>query len=153
MMRVYKGLFIIIFCAFTLCSAFGATAEEVKQNIIEQAKTMGVEPAIVLSIAKTESGFRQEAKSAGGHVGVFQLSPATANNMGYNPYDLDENIKAGITYYKNMYNMFGSMELAVAAYNSGPVAIKRHNNTIPVHSKHFVNKIMADYRVYKNAGL
>ena len=114
---------------------------------------MGVEPAIVLSIAKTESGFRQEARGAGGHVGVFQLSPATAKNMGYNPYNLDENIKAGITYYKNMYNMFGSMELAVAAYNSGPVAVKRCKNTIPVNSQRFVNRIMNDYRQYKNVGL
>ena len=73
--------------------------------------------------------------------------------MGLNPYDLDDNIKGGITYYKNMYNMFGSMELAVAAYNSGPVAIKRNNNTIPHHSKHFVSKIMADYKNYKAAGI
>ena len=134
-------------------NVFANNSEEVKQNIIKQANAMGVEPAIVLSIAKTESGFRQEARGGGGHVGVFQLSPATAKNMGYNPYNLDENIKAGITYYKNMYNMFGSMELAVAAYNSGPVAVKRCKNTIPVNSQRFVNRIMNDYRQYKNAGL
>ena len=150
---IFKGFLSVIACALMTISVFAASTEEVKQNIINQAKEMGVEPAIVLSIAKTESGFRQEAKSAGGHVGVFQLSPTTAKNMGYDPYNLDENIKAGITYYKNMYNMFGSMELAVAAYNSGPVAVKRHNNTIPVHSKHFVNKIMHDYKHYKNTGL
>ena len=150
---VFRGLLSALICTFMIVPAFGATAEEVKQNIITQAKEMGVEPAIVLSIAKTESGFRQEAKGAGGHIGVFQLSPTTAKNMGYDPYNLDDNIKAGITYYKNMYNMFGSMELAVAAYNSGPVAIKRNNNTIPHHSKHFVNRIMSDYKVYKNAGL
>ena len=152
-MKMGKLLLITAMCVMTSLSAFGATAEEVKKNIIEQAKAMGVEPAIVLSIAKTESGFRQEAKSAGGHIGVFQLSPTTAKNMGYNPYNLDENIKAGITYYKNMYSMFGSRELAVAAYNSGPVAVKRCNNTIPHHSRHFVNRSMNDYKVYKSAGL
>lgn len=149
-----RGFLIFLASLFIMSeSVFAATSEEVKKNIIEQAKTMGVEPAIVLSIAKTESGFRQEARGAGGHVGVFQLSPVTAKNMGYNPYNLDENIKAGITYYKNMYNMFGSMELAVAAYNSGPVAVKRCNNTIPKHSHHFVNRIMNDYKHYKAAGL
>lgn len=149
----FRGLLSLAVCTVFICNVFGATSEEVKQNIIKQANAMGVEPAIVLSIAKTESGFRQEAKSASGHVGVFQLSPVTAKNMGYNPYILDENIKAGITYYKNMYNMFGSMELAVAAYNSGPVAVKRCNNTIPHHSRHFVNKIMNDYKYYKTTGL
>ena len=150
---IFKGILSVIICICATVSVFASSAEEVKQNIISQAKEMGVEPAIVLSIAKTESGFRQDIKSASGHVGVFQLSPTTAKNMGYNPYDLNENIKAGITYYKNMYNMFGSMELAVAAYNSGPVAVKRCNNTIPHHSRHFVNRIMSDYRIYKNTGL
>ena len=150
---MFRGFLSGLLILLTSCAVFAVTTEEVKQNIINQAKEMGVEPAIVLSIAKTESGFRQEAKGAGGHIGVFQLSSATAKNMGYDPYNLDENIKAGITYYKNMYNMFGSMELAVAAYNSGPVAVKRNNNTIPHHSKHFVSRIMNDYKVYKNAGL
>ena len=56
-------------------------------------------------------------------------------------------------YYKNMYDMFGSMELAVAAYNSGPDAVKRCNYAIPKHSQHFVSKIMNDYKYYKNVGL
>ena len=151
--NILKNFVLLLFFALTINISLAASTEDVKQNIIAQAKSMGVEPAIVLSIAKTESGFRQNIKSSGGHVGVFQLSPTTAKNMGYNPYDLDDNIKAGITYYKNMYNMFGSMELAVAAYNSGPVAVKRCNNTVPVNSKHFVNKIMNDYKHYKSAGL
>ena len=132
---------------------FAATTEEVKQNIIKQAKEMGVEPAIVLSIAKTESGFNQSAKGFGGHIGVFQLSHSTAKHMGLNPYDLDDNIKGGITYYKNMFEKFGSMELAVAAYNSGPEAIRRNNNTIPKHSQMFVNRIMSDYKAYKSIGI
>ncbi len=150
---IIRGLLSAILFAITTGFVFAATTEEVKQNIISQAKEMGVEPAIVLSIAKTESGFNQNAKSAGGHIGVFQLSGATAKSMGFNPYNLDENIKAGITYYKRMYDTFGSMELAIAAYNSGPVAIKRNNNTIPSKSKAFVSKIMKDYEIYKQADL
>ena len=114
---------------------------------------MGVDPAIVLSIAKTESGFNPNAKSAGGHIGLFQLSPATAKHLGYNPYNVDENIKAGITYYKNMYNKFGTTELAVAAYNAGPIAIQRCNNTIPARTQPYVNKIMKNYNYYKSQGI
>lgn len=152
---ILKKLFLIILTIIitTTCTVFGATTEEIKQNIIKQSKEMGIEPAIMLSIAKTESGFRQDAKGAGGHIGVFQLSGATAKRMGLNPYDLDDNIKGGIIYYKNMYEKFGSMELAVAAYNVGPDAIVRHKNTVPTYSKPFVNRIMNNYKTYKNSGL
>lgn len=145
-----------VFCSvfmFSVLSVFGATAEEVKQNIIRQSKQMGVEPEIMLSIAKTESGFRQNITSADGHIGVFQLSGATAKKMGLNPYNLDDNVKGGIIYYKNMLNKFGSRELAVAAYNAGPDAISRRNNTVPSYSQPFVRRIMNDYNRYKQSGL
>jgi soluble lytic murein transglycosylase-like protein len=155
---VLKRVLVSLFAAIVICininPVYADSAEEsVKRNIINQARTMGVEPAIVLSIAKAESGFNQNAKSAGGHIGVFQLSHATAKHMGLNPYDLNDNIKGGITYYKNMYNKFGSMELAVAAYNVGPDAVKRNNNKVPKHSQRFVSTIMSSYNSYKAAGL
>ena len=150
---ILRSLLTLVIFGIITCSAFAASTEEVKQNIIKQAKTMGVEPAIVLSIAKTESGFNQEARGHGGHIGVFQLSHAAAKHMGLDPYKLEDNIKGGITYYKNMYDKFGSMELAVAAYNSGPIAVQRNNNTIPKHSQAFVNRIMSDYKYYKNQGI
>jgi len=143
---------ILVCVAFLLLMSavqvYGATQNEIKQAIISHSVAMGVEPAIMLSIAKTESGFRQEARG-GNAVGVFQLLPATARTMGYNAYNLDENIKAGITYYKNLYNMFGSMELAVAAYNMGPMAVKRANNKVPVSAQRFVSRIMTDYQYYR----
>ena len=153
MRDLYRGLLTLGILALLSGNVFAYTTEDIKQNIIKQAKSMGVEPAIVLSIAKTESGFNQSARGYGGHIGVFQLSHSTAKRMGLDPYDLDDNIKGGITYYKNMYDKFGSMELAVAAYNSGPEAIKRHNNTVPRHSKHFVTRIMNDYKYYKGTGI
>ena len=150
---IFKGFLSLILCLCISPLAIADNATSVKQNIIKQAKAMGVEPAIVLSIAKTESGFNQNVRSAGGHIGVFQLSVATAKRMGLNPYNLDENIKGGITYYKNMYDKLGSMELAVAAYNIGPDAIKRNNNVIPKYAQPFVSRIMTDYRYYKKNGL
>ncbi len=150
---IFRGFISLAVFLSLAGSVFALSTEDVKQNIIRQAKSMGVEPAIVLSIAKTESGFNQAARGAGGHIGVFQLSHATAKHMGLNPYNLDENIKGGISYYKNMYNRFGSMELAVAAYNVGPEAVRRNNNTIPSSTRPFVNRIMNDYRYYKNSGI
>ena len=151
MKKIIKSVLIALSIAVLLQnSVFAAAGETIKQNIIRQAKNIGVEPAIVLSIAKTESGFNQNARSAHGHIGVFQLSPNAAKHLGVNPYLADDNIKGGITYYKNMYDRFGSMELAVAAYNLGPEAIRRNNNTVPKCAQPFVSRIMSDYRVYKN---
>lgn len=152
-MGLNRIIILIGLCFSFMSACYGATQAEVKQLIINEAKLANIEPAIVLSIAKAESGFRQEAKGAGGHIGVFQLSAATAKNMGLKPYDLNDNIKGGIKYYKNMYNRFGSTELAVAAYNVGPEAIKRNNNKIPKHTQGFVNRIMADYKYYKTQNL
>ena len=86
----------------------------VKQLIVKHSLEMGLDPALALSIAKAESGFCHEKRSRYGAIGVFQLMPATAQKMGYNPYHLQENIKGGITYYKKMFKMFGSTELAFA---------------------------------------
>lgn len=122
-----------------------ADVNSVKATIVKHAIEMGVDPAIALSIARTESGFRHEARSSHGAVGVFQLMPSTARRMGYNPYSLNENIKAGITYYKKMYNMFGSVELALAAYNAGPGNVKKYNAVPPYgETRRFVSKIMTD---------
>ena len=136
----------ISFCA----PAHASDVNTVKAAIVKHALEMGVDPAIALSIARTESGFRHEAKSRHGAVGVFQLMPSTARKMGLNPYLLNDNIRGGIMYYKMMYKMFGSMELALAAYNAGPGNVKRYNAVPPyAETKRFVNKIMTDYHNYK----
>jgi len=129
----------------THATAQAADVNSVKATIVKHAIEMGVDPAIALSIARTESGFRHEARSSHGAVGVFQLMPSTARRMGLNPYSLNDNIKGGIMYYKKMYNMFGSVELALAAYNAGPGNVKKYNAVPPYgETRRFVSKIMSD---------
>ena len=148
MKDLYKN-FMYVLILFLLCPAgFCATAEEVKQAIIKQSNEMGVDSAIMLSLAKAESGFRQEAKGASGTVGVFQLMPSTARGLGFDPYNLDDNIKCGITYYRNLYKIFGTTEKALAAYNAGPNAVRRCN-CIPQHSQAFVNRVISNSKYYK----
>jgi len=143
----------IALVSFLTANAQAAISEDVvKESIVKHSMEMGVDPALALSIAKKESGFKHELKSPYGAVGVFQVLPSTAKKIGYNPYYLNENIKAGLTYYKMMYKMFGSTELALAAYNAGPGNVKKYGGTIPPfrETKRFVNVIMQDYQKMKN---
>ena len=142
----------IALVSFLTVNAQAAISEDVvKESIVKHSMEMGVDPALALSIAKKESGFKHELKSPYGAVGVFQVLPSTAKKIGYNPYYLNENIKAGLTYYKMMYKMFGSTELALAAYNAGPGNVKKYGGTIPPfrETKRFVNIIMQDYQNQK----
>lgn len=144
----------IVMVSFLAVEVQAAIPEDViKENIVKHSVEMGVDPALALSIAKKESGFKHELKSPYGAVGVFQLLPSTAKKLGYNPYYLNENIKAGLTYYKMMYKMFGSTELALAAYNAGPGNVKKYGGTIPPYkeTRRFVNVIMQDYKNQKLA--
>ena len=143
-------LFTIVLVLLCFAPAQAADINTIKATIAKHAIEMGVDPAIALSIARTESGFNHNARSNHGAVGVFQLMPSTAKRMGLNPYSLNDNIKGGIMYYKSMYKMFGSVELALAAYNAGPGNVKRYNAVPPyAETKRFVSKIMKDYHYYK----
>lgn len=122
----------------------------VKDYIVKHSLEMGIDPALGLSIAKMESGFVHEKRSSYGAVGVFQLMPSTARRLGYNPYYLSENIRGGLMYYKMMYQKFGSVELALAAYNAGPGNVSKYKGVPPfAETKRFVRGIMSEYNSQK----
>ena len=144
-------LFTITLVLMLFAQAQAADVNTVKDIIVKHSIELGVDPAIALSIARTESGFRHEARSAHGAIGVYQLMPSTARRLGVNPYSLSDNIRGGIMYYKQMYKMFGSVELALAAYNAGPGNVKKYNSVPPFQeTKRFLNKIMTDYNHLKS---
>lgn len=116
----------------------------VKDTIVKHSVEMGVDPALALSLAKAESKYNHSSRSPYGAIGVFQLMPATAKKLGVNPYHLDGNIRGGLMYYKMLYKMFGSQELALAAYHTGPAYVLRHKQPAPC-SRKYVSGIMQDY--------
>lgn len=128
-----------------------ATMAQIKEQIVQCAIEMGVEPEIALSIAKKESGFCQEKRSRMGAVGVYQLLPSTARRIGYNPYHYKDNIRGGIAYYKQLKRMFKSDAVALAAYNAGPGTVKRYGGIPPyAETKKFVNTVLKYYNEYKS---
>lgn len=144
---------LFMFCILanpTQTNAQPASKGTVKEYIVKHSLEMGVDPAVGLSIAKMESGFVHEKKSPGGAVGVFQLMPSTAKRLGYNPYYLNDNIRGGLAYYKLMYQKFGSMELALAAYNAGPGNVHKYKGVPPfAETRRFVKGIMTEYNSLK----
>jgi soluble lytic murein transglycosylase-like protein len=116
-------------------------AFSIQQQITDTANSLGVNPALALAIANRESNFNQAAVGTSGEIGVFQIMPGTAQQLGVNPSDLSQNITGGITYLKQMLDMFGgNTAQAVAAYNAGPGAVS--SGRIPASTQGYVADIL-----------
>ena len=68
----------------------------------------------------TESAFRIDAISPAGAIGLGQLMPGTARSLGVDPYDPIQNLDGAANYISQQLRHFGSVDLALAAYNAGP---------------------------------
>lgn len=108
----------------------------------------GLDPLLVKSVVKVESGFKRFAVSRKGAKGLMQLMPGTAKEMRVkNIFDAAENINGGTKYLKLMLDKFGNTRLALAAYNAGPTAVKKHRGMPPYkETKNYVRKVFATYK-------
>jgi soluble lytic murein transglycosylase-like protein len=91
----------------------------IPDQIVASASRIGVDPALALAVAQRESGFNQNARGSSGEIGIFQLMPETAAQLGVDPYNTQQNIDGGILYLGQMLGRFGDTALALAAYNWG----------------------------------
>ena len=98
-----------------------ALAPDVDALIVKYSQEMGIDPNIARAVAMQESGGRQDVVSPAGAIGTFQLMPDTAKELGVDPHDLEQNIRGGIMYLKQMYDRYGgNWDRALYAYNWGP---------------------------------
>lgn len=121
--------------------------DEIYQLIATESRKIGVDPQFTYIIAEIESGFRQFVVSEKGAVGVMQLMPATAAELGVvNSYDAAQNIRGGVSYLKKLLAEFGNPLMAAAAYHSGPQAA-RDANGIPKgpRTAKYMVRILNDY--------
>ena len=118
-------------------------------NVVNQiADKYGVDDKLVQALIKQESGFNPKAKSKAGAMGLMQLMPSTAKNLGVqDPYNIVQNVEGGVKYLKSMLDKYnGNVILALAAYNAGPGAVDKYDGVPPYkETQNYVKNILANY--------
>ena len=128
-----------------LTAAAPAARPEVEREIAQAARDYGLRREVVRAVAVQESGLRQGARSPKGAVGVMQLMPGTARELGVDPADLHANVRGGAAYLSQLGRRFGGdLALTLSAYNAGPGAVARHGGVPPyAQTRGYVRAIMA----------
>ena len=112
--------------------------------IEEHAAAHRVSPELVRAVIQVESAFNPKAVSPKGAMGLMQLMPATAREMGVeNPFLPEENIRGGVAYLRQLLDRYDSnVELALAAYNAGPGSVERYRAVPPYReTQAYVKKV------------
>ena len=103
------------------------------------SKKYNVDKGLIYAIIKHESGYRKNAVSSAGCIGLMQISPDKA----IHPFDIEENVEAGTKYISYLINKYdGDISRALWAYNAGPTNVD--NNRVPSSTKKYARRIIGD---------
>ena len=129
----------------TTTPAETAIRDRFESIVQEHASRQRLRPDLVRAVIQVESGFNPRAVSSKGAIGLMQLMPATARELGVrNAYDPAENVRGGTEYLRQLLDRYdGDEELALAAYNAGSGAVDSHGGRIPPYreTEDYVRKI------------
>lgn len=113
-------------------------------TIEDQASQHHVSPDLVRAVIQAESAFNPVAVSSKGAMGLMQLMPATARELGVsNPFEPEQNISGGVRYLRSLLDRYDdNVELALAAYNAGPGNVEKYGDVPPfAETQRYVKKV------------
>ena len=123
---------------------------ELSALIARVSRETGVDALLLHAVVVQESAYKTSARSPKGAMGLMQLMPATARELGLSPaqyYDPYANLFGGATYLKRQIDTFGALEPALAAYNAGPNAVRKYRGVPPYReTRDYVSRISSHYR-------
>lgn len=108
----------------------------------------GIDKDLVHAVIQVESDYNPLAISRKGAMGLMQLHPDTANDLGVrNPFDIESNLEGGIKYLKDMLDRYVDLRKALAAYNAGPEVVDKYNGIPPYReTQNYVKKVLSIYK-------
>ena len=127
---------------------FGRAAEDRRRTIFplihQAACEFGLPVGLFDALIMQESRYQPAAVSPKGALGLAQLMPGTARQLGVDPYSLRDNIRGGARYLKQQVDHFGRYDLALAAYNAGPGRVERRRQVPQIaETQAYVRTIMS----------
>ncbi len=114
------------------------------------ADEAGIPPALVKAVIHAESAFNPRARSPKGAMGLMQLMPGTAAELGVSDaYAAEQNVLGGTRYLRTLHDKYGSWTHTLAAYNAGPTAVDRYRGVPPyAETRQYVRRVLSYYRRY-----
>ncbi len=113
-----------------------------------------VPPAFIKSIIAAESAFSPQAVSPKGAVGLMQLMPETARELGADPSVPEQNVEAGTNYLSSLLQRYANrkhqLQDTIAAYNAGPGAVAKYKGIPPYReTRAYVSRVMHFFAKYQ----
>jgi soluble lytic murein transglycosylase-like protein len=112
------------------------------------SRAHGVPAALVKAVIAAESSFDAGAVSPKGAMGLMQLMPGTARDLGVDDaFESDQNVQGGTRYLRELYDRYGDWLRTLAAYNAGPEAVDRYDGVPPyTETREYVKRVLSYYR-------